>query len=274
MSDPEHMTILPPPAPLRITLPENTAGRDFIVSDIHGYFDALTDALAARAFNHTYDRVIAVGDLIDRGPHSNRACEFLAQPWFFSVRGNHEQTMLGWLNLLLTDAPTSAVRDAAARHAAFGGDWSMPLLARALRGERADAANWQRALNALPLAIVIPRRRERIGVVHATVPGGDWALFDDDRLLAEPLAPAEQATLWHRRPLDDAPHRSVLGIDRVYVGHNVVQHPERIGNLHMIETGIWAGNAITLVDLDQHPAGKPPGKSLFSRFLGQQSPPK
>lgn len=32
------------PTPLCITLPENSAGRDFVVSDIHGYFAALEAA--------------------------------------------------------------------------------------------------------------------------------------------------------------------------------------------------------------------------------------
>ncbi len=265
MINPEPAAIPLPPAPLRLTLPENNAGRDFIVCDIHGHFDALTAALAARGFDNSCDRVITVGDLIDRGPDSSRALEFLAQPWFFSVRGNHEQAMLGWLNLLMADAPTTAIRDAAARHTAFGGAWILPLLTRALRGERAEAEHWQRTLNALPLAIVIPRRGERIGVVHATVPGGDWSLLDNDRRLLEPLAPAEQAVLWHRRPLDDAPQRSVRGIDRVYVGHNVVPRPTRIGNLHMIETAVWAGNALTVIDLDADENAK--GKSLFSRLF-------
>ncbi len=242
-----------------LTLPENTAGRDFVVSDIHGYFDALDAALATRAFDAQKDRLVSVGDLIDRGPQSPRALHYLAQPWFFCVRGNHEQAMLDWLNPLLAGAAPAIVRDAAMRHASFGGDWVLPLLTRALHPQQPDtreAAQWQQALGALPLAIEIPRKGERIGVVHATVPGGDWAQYENRAPLDEPLAPGELATFWHRRPLDDAPEQRVRGIDRVYAGHNVVDKPEVIGNLHMIETGAWKGRALTLIDLDDKPAPK------------------
>lgn len=241
------------PAPRRIVLPENTAGRDFVVADIHGHFADLERELAARRFDPARDRLVAVGDLVDRGPQSARALEFLAKSWFFSVRGNHEQAMLDWLQPLLAGETPARVREAAARHAAFGGDWIVVLLQRATRGDLDDARRWQQALRALPLAIEIPRRGERIGIVHATVPGGDWAMFTDPEAPADgdaPLSARELAVLWQRRPLDDTPERRVRGIDRVYAGHNVVGRREQIGNLHLIETAVWLGNALTFVDLD------------------------
>ena len=48
-------------------------GRDWIVGDVHGCFQTLRQALAAIDFEPGRDRLFSVGDLIDRGPHSNEA---------------------------------------------------------------------------------------------------------------------------------------------------------------------------------------------------------
>ena len=72
----------------------NDNGRDFVVGDIHGMFGALEGLLAEVEFNEEHDRLFSVGDLVDRGPDSNRALEWLAKPWFFACRGNHEQFVL------------------------------------------------------------------------------------------------------------------------------------------------------------------------------------
>ncbi|MFP3335214.1 serine/threonine protein phosphatase, partial [Pseudomonas sp. SIMBA_064] len=40
------------------------------------------------------DRLIAVGDLIDRGPGMLDGLKLLGEPWFFTVKGNHEQMLI------------------------------------------------------------------------------------------------------------------------------------------------------------------------------------
>lgn len=243
-----------------ITLSENTAGRDFVVSDIHGHFARLEAQLAAQAFDPEKDRVIAVGDLLDRGPDSERALEFLRKPWFFSVRGNHEQAMIDWLDLLLAGEPVETVRKTASRHAAIGGAWSLPILQSGLSGTLAGAQHWRNALASLPWAISFRRASRRIGVVHATVPEGDWSVFN------EPGPRVLQETLWSRRPLGDVPHGCVQGIDLVFVGHNLIEEPEQIGNLWMIETGIWQDGPLTLVDVDNWPVSTARGP-LWRRWF-------
>ncbi|MNN36681.1 Serine/threonine-protein phosphatase 2 [compost metagenome] len=68
----------------------NLAGRDFAVGDIHGHFTRLQAALDAAGFVAESDRLFSVGDLVDRGPESIRALEWLDRPWFFAIQGNHE----------------------------------------------------------------------------------------------------------------------------------------------------------------------------------------
>ena len=60
----------------------NTRGRDLAVGDIHGHFERLQECLEAVEFDPAVDRLFSVGDLVDRGPASPQALEWLAKPWF------------------------------------------------------------------------------------------------------------------------------------------------------------------------------------------------
>ena len=70
---------------------QNTRGRDFVVGDLHGCFDYLRVMLEHIQFDRVTDRLFCVGDLVDRGPQSEEAIDWIAKPWFHAVRGNHEQ---------------------------------------------------------------------------------------------------------------------------------------------------------------------------------------
>ncbi|MEE8287309.1 MAG: metallophosphoesterase, partial [Gammaproteobacteria bacterium] len=91
----EYREGLPTPevsdAPAVVRFPLNEHGRDFVVGDIHGMFEHLHRLLKNVEFEEETDRLFSVGDLVDRGPESRRALEWLDNPWFFACRGNHEQ---------------------------------------------------------------------------------------------------------------------------------------------------------------------------------------
>jgi serine/threonine protein phosphatase 1 len=62
----------------------------YIIGDIHGCFREL-QALLDKAGPTADDRVIAIGDLVNRGPRSDDVLElFRTQRNFFSLMGNHE----------------------------------------------------------------------------------------------------------------------------------------------------------------------------------------
>ncbi|WP_276968515.1 metallophosphoesterase, partial [Metallibacterium scheffleri] len=99
---------MPPPATLLVSrarvpphkrdlthfLSANASGRDWLVGDVHGHFSRLKAAMDAAGFNPLQDRLLSVGDLVDRGPESPAVIEWLSQPWFYAIRGNHEQMFL------------------------------------------------------------------------------------------------------------------------------------------------------------------------------------
>ena len=66
--------------------PRNDSGRDFVVGDLHGCFAQLRAELEARHFDPQRDRLFAVGDLVDRGPQSDRVLETVEQLGIKSVK--------------------------------------------------------------------------------------------------------------------------------------------------------------------------------------------
>ena len=65
----------------------NESGRDFVVGDVHGCFRTLERALSVIAFDPNLDRLFGVGDLVNRGPHSEEALGWLEQRFDAVVLG-------------------------------------------------------------------------------------------------------------------------------------------------------------------------------------------
>lgn len=243
-------------------------GRVLAVGDVHGRFDLLERQLAHMAYDPSRDRIVLLGDLVNRGPHSG-----LVDRWWDELRvlGNHER-MVAWYVQGLSDrlpGRTSA-------------SW-LDGMAGYARGEVAD-----RLMDApVALEIVTPRAR-RVGFVHAQVPslpGHDWRRLGE--MLRDPsdafhqqavvhaadtrydwqaarLALADERhsdhdnaceqALWARTQVAlvrmgyDAP--GVDGIDHVFFGHTRTTDPLVHRNCSWIDTGAYATGRLTVVDVD------------------------
>jgi serine/threonine protein phosphatase 1 len=213
----------------------NTRGRDFVVGDVHGEFAQLRAQLGRLGFDPTADRLFSVGDLVDRGANSPAALEWLAQPWFRPVLGNHEDMALrAWDD---EDMLHGWVVD-------NGGGWWLDC-------DPATQTQFIRALRALPVAIEISTSAGRIGVVHADVPPGvTWEVFinrlegGDERV--------RQHALWARsrvfNPHDPKYQGGVAGVQRIYCGHTPLHRPAVVGNVCFIDTGAcYPGGSLTVV---------------------------
>lgn len=193
-----------------LRLSQNEQGRDFVVDDIHFKTIDLHKGLKALGFDRTVDRVIAVGDLIDRGPGVLDGLKLLGEPWFFTVKGNHEQ--------MLIDAYR---QDPHARYSAHGAGW-WPTIA-----DESKEMIIQK-LESLPTVIEIGAPQGIIGVVHADVPPGmAWQAFVDS--LDNPQI--EEIALWGRSRIKKHFREGVSGVWRVCTGHTWIPTPLRLGNV-------------------------------------------
>lgn len=208
----------------------NHQGRDFVVGDIHGCFSALDQALRCIGFNPAHDRLISVGDLIDRGPESSQVAEYLQQPWFYAVLGNHEQA-------LITNAQGEYE------------SWLLPLDASLESQIREQLAK-------LPIVIELRNEQHRFGVIHAQAPNAadTWeqckAMVNDDE--------ARHEMLWQRSRCRERQGYTgiVEGIDWIICGHTPVELVKMVGNHLFIDTRFYEGvtgyadqASLTLVDI-------------------------
>lgn len=229
---------------LFLRLPFNERGRDFVVGDIHGYFDLFDELLEQVRFDPRVDRMISVGDCIDRGPFSERVTEFLGLPWFFCLRGNHEDLLLDSVDHE-PGAYETWMRN--------GGIWSEHVHETVLL----ELVEHYRRL---PWACEVSTRHGKVGVVHANPPGDmSWPEFviklERDRLSRTELKSLawsrERFKMLQRAQLQPGSVRaeSVEGVHRVYVGHSIVREPSVCGNVVFIDTGVYNGGRLSMVDI-------------------------
>lgn len=211
-------------------LEANTLGRDFVIGDIHGCFDEVHALLKSVDFNTTIDRLISVGDLIDRGPQSMECIDLVYLDWFHAVRGNHEDLMI---NSILHDSETSLRCWVSNGGLWYTGYHETELHIAATR------------LNELPYVITVGDGPNRFNVVHADLArmSGQVALtdkhidewnfgtIDEDNMLWGRAVIADAAA-YDSRPYHDPEHMSIT-----FVGHTPGRLVKRAHQQVYLDTG-------------------------------------
>jgi len=211
------------PVPLFKYFPKNHHGRDFVIGDLHGMFHTLELIMQRVDFDPAVDRLFSVGDLVDRGPQSERILEFLDKPWFHAIQGNHEQ-------LLLQSLESESVHKAWTQRA--GGAWWLTVTDNTRK-------KICEKIRTLPMAFEISTDTGEIGIVHADIPIGlSWREFvkglQDDKELQQH---AQWSRIRHRYITASETVPKVKGIDLMVVGHSIVDKPLFAANLCYIDTG-------------------------------------
>ncbi|WP_187630978.1 metallophosphoesterase [Paraburkholderia sp. UCT31] len=211
-------------------------GRTFVVGDLHGCYVALQRALAAVSFDTRCDRLIATGDLIDRGPFPLECLRLLREPWFHSVRGNHDRMVLSFLG-----RPTKLRTKLQAR--LYSGDWLKGLHAQTL----AELHELVPHVESLPLALavqtsatdtfyVVHAERFRAGrfitdaeiqdeaVLGRSIEALTWGRRLSGELFRE-MARPEMHTAYDTNGLSVVARERQPGVSLTYVGHTIVPYP-------------------------------------------------
>ena len=244
---------------------QNLQGRDFVIGDLHGSYSCFENLLKNINFDPEKDRMFSVGDLVDRGPASDRCLGLIKEPWFHAVISNHEQMMIemfrgGYMGRYWYQNGGSwaieAVNDFRAKDR-IPSDWSSEIIASV------------DLLEELPYLITVDNRNgKRFHIVHAELPFkvGDQALADSD--LEDPDTVYELATtqtmdgdffLWaryqfgafYKASADRIPdivdqfkkHRVELNqcpeLSHVISGHTIMKQPLTYMNRTNIDTGAY-----------------------------------
>jgi hypothetical protein len=101
-------------SPHIITLPENTDGEDIIIGDVHGNASLLKIVISQL---DDEDRLIIVGDLMDKGPESLAVINLVREhrpnggklPTIHLVQGNHEHFFLEYARLVFAGKKTDSL---------------------------------------------------------------------------------------------------------------------------------------------------------------------
>ncbi|WP_406822174.1 metallophosphoesterase [Pseudomonas sp. KnCO4] len=220
-------------------LSANTKGRDYIVGDIHFRTEQLYLGLNALGFDYNNDRLITVGDVVDRGPDVREGLELFNKPWFHSVRGNHEWMLIE----AFRQGPQTPSKG-------NGADWWLTL-------DMTLQQHLVRTFEQLPIAIEIDSSNGTVGVVHADVPKGiSWGHLTQ-RLGRKRIS---GTALWSSKRVKTRDHSGVSGAWRVCVGHTTVDAPTRLGNVLALDTTGGLGGSLAfycpstdLIFMDGHP---------------------
>jgi serine/threonine protein phosphatase 1 len=230
-----------------VRLPRNNQGRDLVVGDLHGHRVLLERELEQVHFDPAIDRVISVGDLINRGPDSLETLSLIEEPWFHAVLGNHELMLLNFLGYY------SSRIHCGKSFPTGGGSW----INDAWSGNRKTVRRLADKIAALPLAINVEADCV-FNVMH-----GDWEGFNDRPESSE----SHEAVTVHEADRSTSSRanfreamRSTL-INLRFADH-VVQTSERaMGDLHMTYVGHSPVRNVTVhnsyIYIDRGVCGRP-----------------
>lgn len=216
-------------------------GRLFAVGDIHGCYNLLMNRLKEIGFDFDKDLLVAVGDLVDRGVQNVECVNLIDEPWFTSIRGNHEDlVIMGNINKSYYHC-----------HIQNGGKWFYEL-------EYLEQQEIIKKLKKLPIALEVNNNGKKFGFVHGHIEQNDWQEFKDilnnfdqaKAIINHERFPKELA-IWGRDRIDteNIRYTRVSGIDVVIMGHTVTLKPFKRDNCYWIDTGAVHYGNLTIMEL-------------------------
>ncbi|MFD2179309.1 metallophosphoesterase [Veronia pacifica] len=201
--------------------------RVFVVGDIHGKLSLLKNTLQQVLFNHERDLLIAVGDLVDRGPESADTLRYFSQhPSLFSVIGNHELMLSKAFNVWEKERLSDEERRYKTHWLNNGGAWAENYSYEQLK-EMADIV--------LDMPSVITCRLKNgknIGISHAQPHSLNWREMESWQgdLMSNPR------WIWGRTRFKGEPDSPVDHIDMTFHGHTRSKDVQQVSNSYFIDT--------------------------------------
>jgi len=222
--------------------------KSYVIGDIHGCARELGYLIGSLPLAPG-DRVVFLGDYIDRGPDSSEVISFLIDLQrrlnlieFIFLKGNHEDMFLAYLGIGGAHADMFLINGGRATLASYGLDANRPSSEAALSAIPSDHIAFYKKLQR-------HYSFEPFLCVHAGI--------DPEKSFAEQT---EEDLLWIRNKFIFASHRLPY---TVFFGHTpqptvYYDLPYKVG----LDTGLVYGNMLTCLDVDE--------KVLFQISLGKK----
>ncbi len=259
------------------TLPADpTRPRTIVVGDVHGCCDELKELLAKCNYSPASDRVVLVGDLVNKGPLSVETVRFARTAGLHAVRGNHDDVAL--FARERRDRARREAGDLAQTEPKYA--WTDGLdegdlaylrgLPFTLALEEADGSAPSLVVHAgvvpgLPLAQQSPEFMYTMRNLMKTDPSGPtW----------EPSASANEGVAWAK---EWTPERCPAGEPRwshVYFGHDAKRGLQLEAHATGLDTGACYGGELTAVLLPERRLVSVAARRMYSEPKGPMSGPR
>lgn len=207
--------------------------KTFVIGDIHGQYEALVGCLKACGFDYDNDRLIALGDVCDRGPQVKECIdELLKIRHLVYILGNHDAWALEW-----------------AMHGRVSEDWLREGGSETMLSYQGIGMPKEH-IQLLAKALLYFEEAGRL-FVHAG--------FDVDRGVKG--TPSEMF-IWDRGLIASAeelhatgPGWKFRGYDEIFIGHtpdvlNVDYGPRHLCNIWAMDTGAGYGHKLSIMDVE------------------------
>ncbi|MEZ8295951.1 metallophosphoesterase [Vibrio splendidus] len=208
-----------------LQLPELRNGSTYIVGDLHGQLEIFKYALNELSFS-PMDRLIAVGDVIDRSTRSLETLQYiLDEENMLSVEGNHES--IAYKGMLDNDLDSRLLWY---RH---GGEWAKSVDQDVL------VQSLLKAREQFPDYLTFDWMGKRILVSHAGVPYYDveTLISRGHEYMTKQLLSSAHLALDDEGEIELYEHRHVKGLDLSFHGHSRMTRPALLGNRIYLDTG-------------------------------------
>lgn len=217
-------------------LEKQIEGKLYAVGDIHGCYNLLMTRLKEIGFDFENDLLVAVGDLVDRGTQNEECVSLIDEPWFTSVKGNHEDlVIMGDVNRSYFNC-----------HIQNGGEWFYDLDYQVQR-------EIIKKLKTLPTALEISHKGKKFGFVHGHIEHNNWDDFKNDLNSVNEGRHVADHVMWGRDRFGDwegTQYSAVENVHAVILGHSVSLQLVKRHNCYFIDTGAVHYGTLTVLDLD------------------------
>lgn len=226
--------------------------RRFVIGDIHGHYNEMMDLFGKVRFDYERDLLISLGDLVDRGPDPLKVIGSLTKiRRFIHVLGNHDDWCLQYLMTGIKGEDWISQ----------GGESTIKAYEEYPEKKPEHLAFFRKAL------LYFIDNGNRLFVHGGFNPQVPFHLQKDNKDLL----------VWDRSliltVLDNKQLNKVFGeFSEIFVGHTPTlfagkTSPIHIGNIWMLDTGIYLSGRLTLMDIDTKEYWQSPRtKNYFSGF--------